>query len=713
VFNPQISDCISINGTEYEFVKLEVATAIEMVHVQEAGKAKVYKVVSSNDRVSEYALKVFFPEYQTSHTVKSDQQLARYKNVPGLRVCDRKVIKSKDDCLQVEQYSDLLYSVLMPWISGQTWSDVVGSQFKDQNSLTFTRLQSLNLAHLTAKVLASIERHGLAHCDIASGNVIFDLKRQLVELVDVEDMYGSGFVKSKNLPLGSMGYAHKSARNGIWCAEADRFAGAVLLAEMLCWYDPQVRQLVESDTYFIDNEEGQNCPRYRALHKTLRSAFSPSLADLFKKAWFSERLEQCPKLNNWANALEELRTLREPVLQVSPLEINFGAIGRTGVSRTIRIKNIGTATLKGTISTPDTSWLTIMRNKFEVKPEKVRNIEVKAHSMEQESTSLVIGYLQINSNGGREKVIVNAKLLPAPNWRPLVGGVVGCSTLLMAFMILIISSMSPDGIGCAAFILITGFVVTFSLLATKEKTKTTGGSLHSNKNLPPPTKDSLVKETDIFLVTSDGTQTESVKTHLERQSLKVSDADGASAIDTAQNVTPKLVVISLSSIAPASNSLCQQLHDMFNVPFMLLTTDSDAEEKIVSQDIIADEYLIGSIRDNELSTRVQVLMQRKPYQPQTSSPVHIGSLTLDPTTRKAIAGAQPLNLQGLEFDLLMALVEHEGFNSYEQLYQMVWGGQVCHPQTVDIHVKRLRKRLTSLGISVASVQNAGYIIVEL
>jgi hypothetical protein len=113
-----------------------------------------------------------------------------------------------------------------------------------------------NLARALALTLALAEANGLAHCDLSGSNVLLpdlhvigqempDLRLAAsghpVELVDLDGMYAPGLDRPGCLASGSPGYAHKTTPRGEWGPMADRFAAAVLLAEMLAWSDAQVR----------------------------------------------------------------------------------------------------------------------------------------------------------------------------------------------------------------------------------------------------------------------------------------------------------------------------------------------------------------------------------------------------------------------------------------------------------------------------------------
>ncbi|MBX3069798.1 MAG: hypothetical protein KF883_04800 [Thermomicrobiales bacterium] len=195
------------------------------------------------------------------------------------------------------QEPDLVWSVVMPWVGGETWYDIV--RFRRG----LTPEQSQSLAASLAGVLGSMEAAGIAHCDLSGPNTIIDLNGLRVSLVDVEDLYMPGVATPEHLPAGSYGYAHPTAPGGIWGPEGDRFAGGVLLAEMLGWSDPAVRRIAVGEQFFDASDIQQPTERYEVLRNSLAERYGHAVRDLFEAGWFSKTLADCPSFQDWQSAL--------------------------------------------------------------------------------------------------------------------------------------------------------------------------------------------------------------------------------------------------------------------------------------------------------------------------------------------------------------------------------------------------------------------------
>jgi hypothetical protein len=144
-----------------------------------------------------------------------------------------------------------------------------------------------------------------------------------VELVDLEGFYGPGMVKPQALSSGSAGYAHKQAVGGLWGPEADRFAGAVLLAEMLGFCDEGVCQEAWGESYFDPAEMQEETNRFRKLIEVLERRWGGSVAHLFERAWRSDSLLDCPTFGEWLVALPEQVAARAVSVSV-PVKVGEG-----------------------------------------------------------------------------------------------------------------------------------------------------------------------------------------------------------------------------------------------------------------------------------------------------------------------------------------------------------------------------------------------------
>jgi hypothetical protein len=297
-FHPQVDQGLAIDSIVYRFT--EHPSAPGMPYGQEGRTAIVYQLALQDDD-RRYALKVFKSRYRFPSLVALVDRLAPFASLPGLQVCRRSVLTPQHHTTLLRQYPDLAYAVLMPWVEGPTWMEVM------LEKRPLTSAESLALARSLAEDLVAMEQRGLAHCDLSASNVMLPslVDGEGVALVDLEGMYGPGLEQPREILSGSPGYAHRKTSEGLWNAEADRFAGAVLLAEMLGWCDAKVREATWGESYFDSHEIQRDSERYRLLANVLREHWGDGVAGLFERAWYSEALADCATFGEWLVILPE------------------------------------------------------------------------------------------------------------------------------------------------------------------------------------------------------------------------------------------------------------------------------------------------------------------------------------------------------------------------------------------------------------------------
>jgi hypothetical protein len=294
----EVNQSIVIGGVTYRVAEHPALAGIP--YIQRGGRGFVIQLIAPNaDRM---ALKYFKLKYRVPDLVKVAEALRQFADLKGLRAAQRTVFTQRTHAELIAKYPALDYGMLMPWLPGVTWYDVINTR------MALSVGEGVRLARNTAAILARLEARQVAHCDIAGANVLVERKSGQVELVDIEEMYAPNMPTPVELPIGQEGYQHTASRQGgQWCAEGDRFGAAILIAEMLGWTHPKVRQFSADEHYFAAAEmQDPTSTRYKLLYEVLTERFSPQLAELLRAAWHSRTLAECPPLAEWHQALETL-----------------------------------------------------------------------------------------------------------------------------------------------------------------------------------------------------------------------------------------------------------------------------------------------------------------------------------------------------------------------------------------------------------------------
>jgi hypothetical protein len=322
-FSPRPGDSISYKNEPLFFVQ-HPGMKDPFVLREEGKRGTVYQLSNGAEK---WALKVFKKLYRKPHQLEIARKLGPLVGITGMMAAKRTVFEEGHPL--VVAHPDLLHAQMMPWVHGFTWFNVlnVGGL---RNCTYLQPAHAARLCHRFILVMSEIERRGVAHTDIASGNVIVDVDAIGVELIDLEEMFGPGFPRPAKLNAGSAGYGHRTLRDpscsGLWSAECDRFALAILAAEMLLFSSAELSALCDQGGgYFSDDEIQSNSPRYQRALDYLRHE-CPVVADLFQRAWESSSISDCAPAEEWVRALE-------PIVTVAPAAVDAGLVPRSSAPR--------------------------------------------------------------------------------------------------------------------------------------------------------------------------------------------------------------------------------------------------------------------------------------------------------------------------------------------------------------------------------------------
>jgi DNA-binding response OmpR family regulator len=217
-----------------------------------------------------------------------------------------------------------------------------------------------------------------------------------------------------------------------------------------------------------------------------------------------------------------------------------------------------------------------------------------------------------------------------------------------------------------------------------------------------------MKSTDTILVVEDSLTMQRVLRRLfEADSLGVELAgDGPAGLELFQKQLPSAVVLDLKLPGIPGKELCREFKAIApSVPIVVLTANSEVDEKVLMLELGADDYVTKPFSPKELLARVRRTMRRSAV-PTTAA--HEAAIAADPhevltfgdalvdfTSMEASRAGKPVTLTSREFKLLKYLTAStDCVVSRKELLSEVWGYQNCPcTRTVDNYILRLRQKL--------------------
>lgn len=145
------------------------------------------------------------------------------------------------------------------------------------------------------------------------------------------------------------------------------------------------------------------------------------------------------------------------------------------------------------------------------------------------------------------------------------------------------------------------------------------------------------------------------------------------------------------------------------VPVLIFTARGSVDDRIRGLNLGADDYLPKPFELGELEARLKALLRRSAGQVPV---VQLGDLSFDTVSRLPSVRGQTLSLTPRELAVLEVLLARIGRPVardavFEKVFSMA---QDVRPETIEIYVSRLRKKLEGSGVQITTVRGLGYLI---
>lgn len=151
-----------------------------------------------------------------------------------------------------------------------------------------------------------------------------------------------------------------------------------------------------------------------------------------------------------------------------------------------------------------------------------------------------------------------------------------------------------------------------------------------------------------------------------------------------------------------------------SLPVIMLTARGDEADRVVGLELGADDYVPKPFSPRELLARLRAVLRRT--QPGAQSErLSAGGVVVEVPSRQVRVAGDPIELTGLEFDILVALLRRAGrvVPRSALLSEAGRDDVAVGERTVDVHISRLRKKLGDDPRSptlIRTVRGVGYVL---
>lgn len=225
-------------------------------------------------------------------------------------------------------------------------------------------------------------------------------------------------------------------------------------------------------------------------------------------------------------------------------------------------------------------------------------------------------------------------------------------------------------------------------------------------------------EIDVLVVDDEPAFLEALEAGLRREGFRVHPAaDGVQALEMFESLNPDLVLLDVMLPKMSGLDVCREVRKTSAVPIIMVSAKGSEIDAVLGLEMGADDYVTKPYRLRELVARMRAVLRRQGGGPAESvveddQTIEVSGIVLDLGRHEVRVGGAPVHLPLKEFELLEHLMDNAGrVVPRGSLIDVVWGHDyVGDTKTLDVHIKRLRKRLGEQGSNelITTVRGVGY-----
>lgn len=206
-----------------------------------------------------------------------------------------------------------------------------------------------------------------------------------------------------------------------------------------------------------------------------------------------------------------------------------------------------------------------------------------------------------------------------------------------------------------------------------------------------------MKEKTIFVIDDDQNISELVALYLNKEGFKCHEYnDGESGLNAFQNNAPDLVLLDIMMPGMDGYEVLREIRKISKIPVIMITAKGETFDKVLGLELGADDYIVKPFDPKELTARVKAVIRRYSSQREEKNIIALPNLTIDMSDFNIKFNGKTIELPPKELELLFYLASNPNrVFTREQLLDQIWGyDYIGESRTVDVHVKRLREKLS-------------------
>lgn len=222
----------------------------------------------------------------------------------------------------------------------------------------------------------------------------------------------------------------------------------------------------------------------------------------------------------------------------------------------------------------------------------------------------------------------------------------------------------------------------------------------------------------ILIVEDEKDILELVKLYLEKEGFRPYTATtGQEGLRQVRAAHPDLVILDLMLAEMDGLEVCKRIRadpDTSMTPIIMLTAKAEESDMVIGLELGADDYVTKPFSPKSLVARVKALFRRLERKQEKPVRYTYGPLVLDLARHEVKVNGRDVPLTAKEFGLLEHLLRNPGrVMTRDVLLNSVWGYDYYGTtRTVDVHIRRLKQKISLLNEAIVSVKSLGYKLKE-
>ncbi len=216
----------------------------------------------------------------------------------------------------------------------------------------------------------------------------------------------------------------------------------------------------------------------------------------------------------------------------------------------------------------------------------------------------------------------------------------------------------------------------------------------------------------ILIVEDDPILCHHLKTQLSELGNQVQCANTAEeGLFYADNYPNDVAIVDIGLPDRDGISLIREIRDKgLRLPILILTARSNWQDKVTGLEAGADDYLVKPFQREELVARLSALVRRSAgfIKPEMTA----GEIRVDLLAKQVFVSESLLDLTAFEYELLEYLMRHSRqVVSKQRLLDVLYEDQEGDPNTIEVMISRLRKKISQTGQDnpISTIRGQGYI----